>query len=71
MFFNSIKEARIRLMQSNETEQRNRIAEIYLQLPNGVIYSRESSKTFEVALGKAIVLLKIQLIRFKAKKSKE
>ena len=69
-FFSRINEARISLrMEENETKK-NRIAEIRLHIPNGVIFIKESSQTFEAALDKAIVALKCQLVRCKAKESK-
>ena len=66
-FFNRINEARISLKTEENDTKKSRIAEIRLHIPNGIIFIKESSQTFEVALDKAIVALKCQLIRCKMK----
>lgn len=66
-FFNHIIEARVILKLENTGHVREKIAEIKLHLPNGVIFIRETSRTFEAALDKAIVALKRQLVKFKEK----
>ena len=66
-FFNRISEARIILKTEETGLQKVRIAEIKIQFPNGVIFIQESSRTFEVALDKAIVAIKWQLVQCKAK----
>lgn len=68
-FFNHIKEVRVTLSAQTALEFRNqRTAEIKLHLPNGVIFIKESSKSFEIALDKALVALKLQLLRYKSKR---
>ncbi len=68
-FFDRIIEARVILKLENSGQVRDKIAEIKLQLPNGVIFIKETSKTFEVAFDKAIVALKRQLVKYKECKS--
>jgi putative sigma-54 modulation protein len=66
-FFDKIVEAKVILKLENSGQIREKIAEIKLHLPNGIIFIKETSKTFEAALDKAMVSLKRQLVRFKEK----
>lgn len=68
-FFDRIIEARVILKLENSGQVRDKIAEIKLQLPNGVIFIKETSRTFEAALDKAIVTLKRQLVKYKERKT--
>jgi putative sigma-54 modulation protein len=69
LFFNHIKEVRVILSAQNAAESKNeRTAEIKLHVPNGVIFIKESSKSFEIALDKALVALKLQLLKYKSKR---
>jgi putative sigma-54 modulation protein len=68
-FFGSIIEAKVILKLENSGQIRDKIAEIKLHLPNGVIFIKETSKTFEAALDKAIVTLKRQLVKYKERKA--
>jgi putative sigma-54 modulation protein len=68
-FFSSIIEAKVILKLENSGQIRDKIAEIKLHLPNGVIFIKETSKTFEAALDKAIVTLKRQLVKYKERKT--
>lgn len=68
-FFDRIIEARVILKLENSGQVRDKIAEIKLQLPNGVIFIKETSKTFEAAFDKAIVTLKRQLVKYKELKA--
>lgn len=69
IFFNHIKEAHVVLSAHTVTESKNtRTAEIKVQLPNGVIFIKESSKCFHISLNKAIVALKLQLLKYKVKR---
>jgi putative sigma-54 modulation protein len=67
-FFNRINEARVILKQDNLGLKHGRVAEIKLHLPNGIIFIKESSKTFDAALDKALVAMKLQLLRYKTKR---
>jgi putative sigma-54 modulation protein len=66
-FFDKIIEAKVILKLENSGTVREKITEIRLNLPNGVIFIKETSKTFEAALDKAIVSLKRQLVKYKEK----
>lgn len=66
-FFDNIIEAKVILKLENSGAIREKITEIRLNLPNGVIFIKETSRTFEAALDKAIVALKRQLIKYKEK----
>lgn len=66
-FFDKIVEAKVILKLENSGQIREKIAEIKLHLPNGIIFIKETSRTFEAALDKAMVSLKRQLVRFKEK----
>ena len=68
-FFDNIIEARVILKLENSGQVKDKITEIKLNLPNGVIFIKETSKTFEAALDKAIVALKRQLVKYKQRKS--
>ncbi len=66
-FFDRIIEARVILKLENSGQIRDKIAEIKLHLPNGIIFIKETSKTFEAAIDKALVSLKRQLVKHKEK----
>lgn len=66
-FFDKILDAKVILKLENSGQVREKVAEIKLNLPNGVIFIKETSKTFEAALDKALVALKRQLLKFKEK----
>lgn len=69
LFFDHIKEARVTLSAQMVAESKNeRTAEIKLHLPNGIIFIKESSKSFDIALDKALVALKLQLLKHKSKR---
>lgn len=64
-FFDRIIEARVILKLENSGQIRDKIAEIKLHLPNGIIFIKETSKSFEAAIDKALVALKRQLVKHK------
>ena len=66
-FFDRIIEARVILKLENSGQVKDKIAEIKIQIPNGIIFIKETSKTFEAALDKAMVTLKRQLVKYKQK----
>lgn len=68
LFFDRIREAHVTLKSDNTHLKKERIAEIKVHLPNGIIFIKESSKTFEAALDKALVAIKILLLRYKVKR---
>ena len=67
-FFNRISEARIIFKYEHLGQKQERVAEVKIHLPNGIIFIKENSKTFEAALDKALVGLKLLLLRHKAKR---
>jgi ribosomal subunit interface protein len=67
-FFHHINDVRITLTVNMIELHKGRAAEIKLHVPNGFIFIKESSKTFDVALSKALVSLKLQLLRHRATK---
>jgi putative sigma-54 modulation protein len=66
-FFDKIIEAKVILKLENSGQIRDKIAEIKLHLPNGIIFIKETSKSFEAAIDKALVSLKRQLVKHKEK----
>lgn len=66
-FFDRIIEAKVILKLENSGQVRDKIAEIKLHLPNGIIFIKETSKSFEAAIDKALVALKRQLVKHKEK----
>jgi ribosomal subunit interface protein len=66
-FFGHIKDIRITLSDNANEFRKERTAEIKIQVPNGVIFIKESSKTFDIALNKALVSLRLQLLEHKTK----
>jgi putative sigma-54 modulation protein len=66
-FFSHMDDVRIALTLHVMGLQKERTAEIKIYVPNGVIFIKESSKTFDIAVNKALVALKLQLLRHKAK----
>jgi putative sigma-54 modulation protein len=67
-YFDQVVDAKVILKLENSSQIREKVAEIKLVVPNGVIFIKESNKTFEAALDAAIAALKRQLIKFKEKK---
>ena len=67
-YFDQMVDAKVILKLENSSQIREKVAEIKLVVPNGVIFIKESSKTFEAAFDAAVAALKRQLIKFKEKK---
>ena len=70
-FFDRIIDAKVLLKMENSGQVKDKIAEIKLFIPNGVIFIKESSKTFEEAFDKAMITLKRQLLKYKEKLTKK
>jgi ribosomal subunit interface protein len=66
-FFGHINDIRITLSDNANEFRKERTAEIKIQVPNGVIFIKESSKTFDIALNKAMVSLRLHLLEHRAK----
>jgi putative sigma-54 modulation protein len=69
-YFDKIVDAKVILKLENSGQVRDKIAEIKLIIPNGIIFIKESSKTFEAALDAAVVTLKRQLVKIKEKRAR-
>ena len=64
-FFDRIIGADVFLKLENTGQVREKVAEIKLTLPGGVLIVKEMDKTFEAAVDSAIDVLKRQIIRHK------
>ena len=64
-FFDKIIETKVILKLENSGKVRDKITEIKLSIPGSVLFVKETNKTFEAAIDKAIDTLKRQLIRYK------
>jgi putative sigma-54 modulation protein len=67
--YKQIVDASVILKLENSGQIKEKIAEIKLVLPGGVIFIKEKSKTFEAAIDAAMASLKRQLIKFKERNS--
>lgn len=67
-FFNLISEVRVILKSENLGILKGRVAEVKIHLPNGIIFTKERGRSFEGALSKAVIALKLELLRYKAKR---
>jgi putative sigma-54 modulation protein len=65
--FGKVTDAKIILKLENSGQIRDKIAEIKLSLPNGIIFIKESAKTFEAAIDAVVACLKRQLVKYKEK----
>ena len=66
-YFGRIVKASVTLRLENAGSSEQRITEIRLNIPGSIVFVREQSKSFEMALTKAISALKRQLMRYKRK----
>ena len=64
-FFDKIIETKVLLKLENSGQVRDKVTEIKLSIPGSVLFVKETNKTFEAAIDKAIDTLKRQLIRYK------
>lgn len=62
-FFNRISEVRVILKSENLGFINGRVAEVKIHVPNGIIFIKESGRSFEGALSKAIIALKLELMK--------
>ncbi len=67
-FFSHIKKANIVFKSEKNTCQDACVAEVTLHIPNAIIFIKERSICCEKALDKALIGLKLQLLRYKAKR---
>jgi putative sigma-54 modulation protein len=64
-FFDRIIDANVALKLENSGQIKDKIAEIKLSLPGGMIVVKETSRTFEAAIDLAMSAVKRQLMRHK------
>ncbi len=64
-FSDRIIEARVTLKLENSGQVRDKIAEVRLNVPGGLLIAKESSKTFESSVDSAASSIKRQLIKYK------
>jgi putative sigma-54 modulation protein len=67
-FFKSIHNAKVVFKSEKTTHKESCIAEVTIQIPHAIIFIKESSICCEKALDKALIGLKLQLLRYKAKR---
>ncbi len=67
-FFHRISEIQVILKSENLGFTKERVAEVKIHVPNGIIFSKESGRNFEGALSKAVIVLKLELLRYRAKR---
>ncbi len=59
--FGKVVETHVTLSEGIKNELFHRIAEVRIKLPNKILIIRESSKTFEIAVIRAVLRIKEQL----------
>lgn len=64
-FFDRIIDATVTFKLENSGQIRDKIVEIKLAIPGGVLFVKETSKTFEASIDSAAQALKRQLIKYK------
>lgn len=65
LFFDRIIDVDVFLKLENSGQVRDKIAEIKLNVPGGVLVVKEMGQTFEAAVDKAVDILKRQLVKHK------
>lgn len=63
-FFTRVNEVLVVLKLENTHKKKTSVAEVKVYMPQGVVYIKENCKTFEGAIIKALVSLKLQLLRY-------
>jgi putative sigma-54 modulation protein len=67
-FFKSIHNAKVVFKSEKTANKELCIAEVTIHIPHAIIFIKERSICCEKALDKAIIGLKLQLLRYKAKR---
>ena len=67
-FFDRIVSADVVLKLENTGQVKDKIAEVKIHLPGGILYVKETNKTFEASIDTAVDVLRRQLIRYKERK---
>lgn len=68
IFFNRISEVSVVLKKDNISNAKSVFAEVKIHVPNGIIFTREKSSNIDNALTKALICLKLELLRYRAKR---
>ena len=68
-YFDRIVDAQIILRLENSGQIKDKIAEVKLFVPGGILFVKESSKTFETSVEQAVASLKRQLIKHKERRN--
>ena len=64
-FFDRIVSADVILKLENTGQIKDKIVEVKVNLPGGVLYAKETSKTFEASIDAVVDVLRRQLIKHK------
>lgn len=66
-FFDRVIDAKVMLKLENSGQVKDKVAEVWLNVPGETLFAKEVDKTFESAVSEASESLKRQLIKFKEK----
>lgn len=66
-YFDRIINANVVLKLENNGQIRDKILEVRLQVPGEMLIAKETDKTFEASIDRAVASLKRQLIKYKEK----
>ena len=64
-YFDKVLDVSVVLKLENSGQVKDKIAEIRLKLPGGVLYVKENAKSFEESVDRASASLKRQIIKYK------
>lgn len=64
-FFDHIVSANVTLKLENSGQIKDKVAEIRINIPGALLYAKETNKTFEASIDKAISSLKRQVVKHK------
>ncbi len=68
IFFNHISKVSVVLKKDNKDKTKSMFAEVKIYVPNGIIFTREKSSNIDNALTKALICLKLELLKYRAKR---
>lgn len=66
-FFDRIIDAEVKLRLENSGQVKDKVAEVRLQVPGQSLFAKETNKTFEQSVDKAVDDLRRQLAKYKEK----
>jgi putative sigma-54 modulation protein len=64
-FFDKIIDARVTLKLENSGQVKEKVVEVKINVPGDVLFIKETNKSFEYAIDRAVESLKRQLIKYK------